>query len=41
VNGFISEREKKTQEKTNEIKQAMEDKTPQRSLFHDIALPKM
>ncbi len=40
VNGFISEREKKTNEKTKQIEQAMQDRTPQRSLFHDIALPK-
>lgn len=41
VNGFISEREKKTNEKTKQIEQAMQDRTPQRSLFHDISLPKM
>jgi hypothetical protein len=40
VNGFISEREKKTNEKTKQIEKAMEDRTPHRSLFHDIGLPK-
>jgi len=41
VNGFISEREKKTNEKTKQIEQAMADRSPQRSLFHDIPLPKV
>lgn len=40
VNGFISERDKKTQEKTKQIEQAMADRTSQRSLFDGISLPK-
>lgn len=41
VNKFISEREKKTQEKTEAIKQAMADKTPHRSLFEGMGMPKL
>ena len=41
VNGFISEREKKTNEKTKQIEQALQDRSHQKSLFHGIPLPKM
>lgn len=39
VNSFISEREKKTQEKTKQIEQMMAEKTPHRSLMEGMPLP--
>jgi hypothetical protein len=39
VNAFISERDKKTQEKTKAIEQAIEANRPHKSLFQDMPLP--
>ena len=41
VNNFISEREKKTNEKTKAIEQAIADQKPQRSLFEGVPMPKI
>lgn len=41
VNKFNSEREKKTQEKTNQLKQELADRTPHRSVFQDLGIPKI
>lgn len=41
VNKFISNREKETNKKTQELKQAIEDKTPTKSLFDGARLPGM
>ena len=40
VNSFISERQKETDKKTKAIEQAMADRTPHRSLFDGVPLPK-
>lgn len=41
VNKFNSERQKETEKRTNQIKQELADRTPHRSVFQDLGIPKI